>query len=138
MSDRHTQEQRSYNMSRIRSAGNRSTELRFIQILKNEKLSGWRRKFGLTGRPDFVFPKHHLVIFVDGCFWHGCHTCKQIPSSNRRYWLAKFARNRARDKTVTRELKKMGWHVMRILEHDLSTPSKWIWRLRSRLHSGDQ
>jgi DNA mismatch endonuclease (patch repair protein) len=57
---------------------------------------------------------------VDGCFWHGCPRCYRRPHSNKKFWDEKVARNRTRDRRVNRELRKLGWRVLRIWEHDLS------------------
>jgi len=73
----------------------------------------------LPGKPDFVFPSSKLVVFVDGCFWHGCPNCYRRPRSNREYWDGKAKRNRARDREVNRALSSMGWRVMRFWEHEV-------------------
>jgi DNA mismatch endonuclease (patch repair protein) len=73
----------------------------------------------LTVRPDFVFREVRLAVFVDGCFWHACPTHCRMPAGNRSFWRAKLARNQARDRLVTRTLRKAGWRVLRIWEHDL-------------------
>src|SRR5208283_1004835 len=112
MTDVHTKAQRSYNMSRIRSRGNRTTETCLIRLFRKWHLTGWRRGIALCGRPDFVFSKARVVVFVDGCFWHNCQQCKFKPSSNVKYWQEKFARNRIRDENVNRILKVRGWRVM--------------------------
>ena len=67
-------------------------------------------------RPDFIFPKLRLAVFVDGCFWHGCPRHATQPKSNRAFWKNKFARNLARDKLVNRTLRREGWRVIRIWE----------------------
>src|SRR3954453_21090414 len=110
----YSQSKRSLVMAAIRSRGNKDTELKLAAILRANRITGWRRHQPLPGRPDFVFRKERLAIFVDGCFWHGCARCYRRPSSNRVYWDAKVQRNRARDREVTRELKKRGWRVLRI------------------------
>lgn len=110
-------------MSRIRSAGNRSTELRLVSLMKEAGIIGWRRRYGLTGNPDFVFPKERVAVFVDGCFWHGCPRCRNVPLTNADYWAAKNERNRARDRLVSRRLRGDGWTVLRIWEHRLRQPS---------------
>ncbi|WP_395753941.1 hypothetical protein [Prosthecobacter sp.] len=67
-------------------------------------------------RPDFVFRAERLVIFVDGCFWHGCPTHGTRPRQNRKFWDEKIARNRQRDRLVTRQLRRQGWTVLRLWE----------------------
>lgn len=111
---------RSAVMARIRSSGNAETELRLIEILRKFKITGWRRNQRLPGRPDFIFPKERLVVFVDGCFWHGCPRCYRRPSSNQSYWDEKYSRNTARDRRVNRKLRALGWSVIRIWHHSLA------------------
>jgi len=89
-------------MSRIRSRGHAATELRFIELLKAAGITGWRRNQKIFGKPDFVFQKLKLAVFVDGCFWHGCPKHCKIPASNRPFWEKKFAANIARDRRVSR------------------------------------
>jgi len=104
-------------MSRIRASGNASTELRFLSLLRQAKLKGWRRNYPLFGKPDFTFPKERVVVFIDGCFWHahGC-TPPRKRSINSQKWKAKFDRNKKRDRTVTRQLRASRWNVVRIWE----------------------
>jgi DNA mismatch endonuclease, patch repair protein len=75
----------------------------------------------VCGKPDFVFSTERVVIFVDGCFWHGCGACMRLPSTNTDYWVSKIARNRKRDRTVTAKLQSEGWKVLRIWEHQLTS-----------------
>jgi len=111
--------ERSRIMSRIRSNGNYSTEVRFIQMMRQYKISGWRRRSKLPGKPDFLFPKHKLAVFIDGDFWHGNPRKFRIPKTNCDYWSAKILRNRERDKMINRTLRKQGWRVLRIWESSL-------------------
>ena len=67
-------------------------------------------------RPDFVFRTQRVAVFVDGCFWHGCPRHATRPKQNRAFWDAKIARNRARDRKVSRTLRAAGWSVLRIWE----------------------
>jgi DNA mismatch endonuclease, patch repair protein len=112
-------QERSRIMSRIRSNGNYSTEVRFIQMMRKYKISGWRRRTKLPGKPDFVFTKHKLAVFIDGDFWHGNPRKFRIPKSNRDYWSAKIQTNRERDRMINKELRKAGWRVLRIWESSL-------------------
>lgn len=122
---------RSAIMARVRSSGNKSTELRLIELLKKEHLSGWRRKFNLQGKPDLVFSNSKVAVFIDGCFWHGCSRCYRRPSSRQIYWDAKIARNMARDKNVSKQLRLKKWRVIRIWEHELKKkPEKIINKLK--------
>lgn len=123
---------RSTLMSRIRSSGNASTELRMISLLRREKLVGWRRNYPLAGKPDFVFPNWRLAMFVDGCFWHG-HECGRnlTPKRNALAWQEKIYRNKRRDREITRLLRGSGWTVIRIWECALGKrPSQCIRRIR--------
>jgi DNA mismatch endonuclease (patch repair protein) len=124
--------ERSAQMSRIRSHGNKTTELRLIVIFKKNGITGWRRKAALPGRPDFVFRNQRLAVFVDGCFWHGCPRCYTPPRNNDEFWKSKFHRNRARDREVNQQLRKLGWRVIRIWEHDLvlKNETRLVARLR--------
>ena len=116
MTDFVTKEKRSKIMSAIRSKGNETTEVATIRLFREYKIIGWRRNQALLGKPDFVFPKGKLVVFVDGCFWHG-HTClKPRDSLKKGFWKEKIERNQARDKKVNKALRKDGWRVIRIWE----------------------
>ena len=69
---------------------------------------------------DFVFPKLRLAIFVDGCFWHACPIHATKPKNNAAFWREKLAGNRRRDARVTRTLRRAGWRVLRLWEHELA------------------
>jgi DNA mismatch endonuclease (patch repair protein) len=127
---------RSEVMGLVRSSGNRSTEVRVMRIWRDAGVTGWRRNQKLVGRPDFVWRLFRLCVFVDGCFWHGCARCYRRPSSNRKYWDAKVARNRLRDRAVNRALRKQDWQVVRIWEHELSNPGRVVSRVRAALRRG--
>jgi len=118
-------------MSRIRGSGNKETELKLIKIFGLHGVTGWRRKAPVFGKPDFVFPTLRLAVFVDGCFWHACPVHATQPKTNAEFWQTKIARNQARDKLVTRTLRRAGWRVLRIWEHELTR--KHAKRLASRL-----
>ncbi len=137
MPDVFTPANRSEVMSLIRSTGNAATELRLMALLRAGKIIGWRRHLSLPlpppkagagekkirkarVRPDFVFRQQRLAVFVDGCFWHGCPRHATRPRQNRKFWDEKIARNRQRDRLVTRELRKSGWTVLRLWECALS------------------
>lgn len=106
-------------MSKIRGTGNKDTELRLIQIFRANGITGWRRGSKLPGKPDFVFPKLKTVVFVDGCFWHGCPKHGTSPKTRASFWLAKITGNKARDRRVNRALRGRGWIVIRVWEHEL-------------------
>jgi DNA mismatch endonuclease, patch repair protein len=120
MADPFSTQKRSQIMSRVRSRGNKSTELAFIRLLRRYHIIGWRRRRRLFGNPDFVFPKSRVVVFVDGCFWHSCPKHATEPRSNKSFWRAKLARNKQRDRLVTRTLRQSGWLVVRVWQHELS------------------
>ena len=110
---------RSEIMSRVRSTGNKTTELRLIEEFKTRGLKGWRRNSKLFGRPDFVFPQLRVAVFADGCFWHG-HSCRNVtPKDHAEYWRAKIERNRARDAAATARLESLGYVVVRVWECEL-------------------
>ena len=116
MADVFSASKRSEVMSRIRSRGNRDTELRMLALLKKYKLKGWRRGVNLIGKPDFVWKWKRLALFVDGCFWHCCPKHGHTPRSRKAYWVAKLSRNMRRDREVSRGLRKSGWKVLRVWE----------------------
>ena len=130
MADVFTKAKRSAVMSRIRGRGNKDTELALIELLRQNGITGWRRNQKVFGKPDFLFRRNRLAIFVDGCFWHGCPKHCKMPNGNRAFWKKKLAGNRARDRRVNRELRKLGWRVVRIWEHDLTrNPHRVIARI---------
>jgi len=124
---------RSELMSRVRSTGNETTELRLMKLLRKAGLKGWRRHYPLLGRPDFVWTAERVAVFVDGCFWHG-HDCGRkntTPKTNAKAWYEKIERNRVRDRRITRELRRLGWSVVRIWECKLAeSPGECIRRIR--------
>jgi DNA mismatch endonuclease, patch repair protein len=111
---------RSQVMSRIRSRGNKDTELVLAELFRRQRITGWRRNQRIFGKPDFVFPKLKLAVFVDGCFWHRCPIHGTQPKVNRSFWKKKFACNQARAWLVNRTLRLAGWCVLRIWEHELA------------------
>lgn len=119
MADVFDAEKRSDVMRRIKSSGNKATELALAQLLKQGRITGWRRNRKVYGKPDFVFPRHRIAVFVDGCFWHACPLHGRVPVSNRAFWMEKLDKNRRRDRLVTRRLRNNGWMVIRIWQHDL-------------------
>jgi DNA mismatch endonuclease (patch repair protein) len=160
MADVFTKAKRSAVMSRIRSRGNKDTELALASLFRRQGISGWRRQIQLRTtepvtrrdpatrgrarrrqqasgaaigsrgrkkdvevvrvRPDFVFPRLRLAVFVDCCFWHACPVHATKPRSNAAFWRRKLAANKARDRRVNRTLRAAGWRVLRIWEHELA------------------
>lgn len=116
-------------MAKVRSKGNRSTELRVMCRLQQCGIAGWTsHPADIAGHPDFYFPDSRLVVFVDGCFWHACPKCGRIPKTRVEFWRAKIEGNRRRDLSIARRLRRQGYHVMRIWEHALQD-DRWIRRL---------
>ena len=68
-------------------------------------------------RPDIVFPRAKVAVFVDGCFWHQCPEHGRMPKANREYWAPKLARNVERDRANDAALSENGWTVLRFFEH---------------------
>jgi DNA mismatch endonuclease (patch repair protein) len=135
MTDVFSEAERSLVMSRIRGRGNKATELTLAKLLRAAGLTGWRRHAAMIGRPDFLFRKERLVIFVDGCFWHGSN----VPANNQEFWLKKLTGNKGRDRLVTRTLRQGGWRVLRIWEHELkSDATRVVFRIRRALDAADR
>lgn len=120
MADVFTKAKRSEVMSRIRGSGNNGTELALVKLFRKYGVTGWRRNQPLFGKPDFTFRLQRVVVFVDGCFWHGCPKHFNLPVNNRAFWKEKLVANKQRDLLVTKTLRKLGWRVIRVWEHDLS------------------
>lgn len=119
MADNHSPEQRSLNMSHIRSLNTKPEEI----VRKYLFSQGFRYRKNvktMPGCPDIVLHKYKTVVFVNGCFWH-IHNCKRfrLPSSNTEYWRDKLQRNVDRDKTNTALLQQNGWQVVVVWECEL-------------------
>jgi DNA mismatch endonuclease (patch repair protein) len=128
MADVYTRAERSALMAKVRGRGNLTTEEALAKVFRAEGWSGWRRQRKVGGliaggrfqvRPDFVFTARRLAVFVDGCFWHGCPRHGTRPRGNAAFWRAKFRRSRGRDRRDTRNLRRAGWKVLRLWEHEL-------------------
>jgi DNA mismatch endonuclease, patch repair protein len=135
MADIYSREKRSVIMSRVRGSGNRSTELRVVELFRRHGIHGWRRNVRISGRPDFVFPRQRIAVFVDGCFWHGCSVHASTPITNRDFWTRKISANKGRDRAVAKALRSKGWNVLRIWQHELKKANEHIVvrRIRSTL-----
>jgi DNA mismatch endonuclease, patch repair protein len=118
MADVLSQEQRKYNMSRIRGK-NTGPEVKFRKLLFTNGIRGYRIHYKLPGKPDIVFTKKKIAIFIDGCFWHKCPVCYQEPETRKDFWIKKIQSNIDRDKNVDETLKNDGWTVIRIWEHEI-------------------
>lgn len=109
---------RSKNMAKIK-AKNTKPELSVIKLLYSKNYR-YRIHYSLKGKPDIVFPKAKIAVFVHGCYWHG-HGCKvdHISKSNTEFWNKKIVTNKARDKKVLKQLRGEGWKVFVIWECDI-------------------
>jgi len=125
---------RSRVMAQVRSQRNRSTEWRLRAYLIRAGIRGWKlNPLDIHGKPDFAFRDQRLLLFVDGCYWHGCPKCYRRPSSHTDYWDAKVRRNRARDRKTATQLKRDGWRVLRIWEHQLSATEFVLGKIKRAL-----
>ncbi|WP_344339474.1 very short patch repair endonuclease [Agrococcus versicolor] len=73
---------------------------------------------GVRSRPDIVFTRRRIAVYIDGCFWHGCPRHRTQPKANADYWTPKLQRNVERDAAVTLALQDAGWTVLRFWEHE--------------------
>lgn len=99
---------------------------------------GYRALAGkrFPGNPDLIMPGRRCVVFVDGCFWHGCRKCHDFDRDLNEWWRKKIEGNVARDKRVRAKLRREGWTVLVVREHDLSPKSRFertIERLAARI-----
>lgn len=119
MSDNHSKETRSMNMSHIKSTDTKPEEI-VRKYLFSRSLRYRKNVRSLPGCPDIVLPKYKTVIFVNGCFWHH-HDCERFvwPSTNVEYWHEKIKRNIERDQVNEQELVDQGWRVLIIWECEL-------------------
>lgn len=125
MSDVHSPEVRSYNMSQIKGKNTRP-EIIVRRFLFSK---GYRFRIHanhLPGKPDIVLPKYNTVIFVHGCFWHGHEGCMYyvIPKSRSEWWQDKINTNRNNDKANLITLKKLGWKIRIIWECELKSSKR--------------
>lgn len=124
MADVLTLEQRRLNMSRIRG---RDTKPEMV-LRRGLHALGLRFRLhrkDLPGKPDLVFPRAQVVIFVHGCFWHG-HNCPMFkwPATRRDFWKVKISGNRKRDKSSVDTLQSAGWRVLVVWECALRGPGR--------------
>jgi DNA mismatch endonuclease (patch repair protein) len=133
MTDVHNQEQRKFNMSRIR-AKNTGPEVKFRKLLFANGMRGYRVHYNLLGKPDVVFIKKKIAIFIDGCFWHKCPVCFKEPETRKEFWMKKINSNIERDKKADLQLQKDGWLVIRIWEHEIrKNPERCIEKIMEKL-----
>ncbi len=119
MTDVLTKEQRSYNMSQIKGK-NTKIELILRKHFRAHSMNGYRiHSKKIFGKPDIIFSKRKIAIFIDGCQWHKCRVHYIQPKTRVDFWIDKIEGNVKRDKIVNTSLKASGWHVIRLWEHDL-------------------
>lgn len=131
MTDVFTPEKRSAVMAQVKGRGTKP-ELKVRKALTALGVRYRLNRKDLPGSPDVVMAGRRLAIFVHGCFWHG-HDCargSRVPKANRDYWLAKVARNKARDAAAEAALIQQGWRVETIWECDLKDAEALDERLR--------
>lgn len=122
MADVLTPQQRSYNMSRIRSKNTKPEEI-MRKYLFSRGFRYRKNVSKLPGKPDIVLPKYKTIVFVNGCFWHkheGCHYFVW-PKNNADFWKKKIEGNVERDKYDYKLLKDLGWHVIVVWECELKS-----------------
>lgn len=105
-------------MQNIRSVDT-APELAISRELRKRKIYFSRNVKSIIGKPDFVFRRKKVAVFVDSDFWHGHPVRGHLPKSNLGYWQEKIGRNKRRDAAVNKELRAKGWHVLRIWEHSI-------------------
>ena len=109
-------------MSQIKSKNTKPERL--LRVILRDMDFKYKLGSKLPGRPDIKINGQKTVIFVDGCFWHACPWHYKLPSSNTPFWLDKMSKNRKRDARNRRILRKMGYKVIRVWEHELGNPVK--------------
>jgi DNA mismatch endonuclease (patch repair protein) len=133
MTDVLTPSQRRYNMSKIHGE-NTGPEIKIRKMLFARGIRGYRIQFNIPGKPDLVFTKKKIAIFIDGCFWHKCPVCFQEPETRKEFWMKKIGSNVERDKKVNQQLQDEGWRVIRIWEHEIrKEPDKVVQRIDNLL-----
>ncbi|MBY2942813.1 DNA mismatch endonuclease Vsr [Rhizobium leguminosarum] len=125
-------ERRSRNMARVQ-AKNTGPEMRVRRIAHRLGLRFRLHRADLPGKPDLVFPRHGIAVFVHGCFWHRHVDCKRasIPATRLEFWEKKFKANVARDLKQQTALEASGWTVLVFWECELKDESSIEERLRS-------
>lgn len=116
--DNLTKDQRRKNMQRIRSEGT-TPERMIMWELKRRKIYFAEHVKGIIGKPDIVFRRKKVIVFIDSDFWHGHPIRFVMPATNYEYWSNKILRNKERDRQVTKELRSKGWKVIRLWEYDI-------------------
>ncbi|WP_019991390.1 very short patch repair endonuclease [Rudanella lutea] len=125
MADVQTPEQRSFNMSRVKSKDTKPE----LMVRKFLHAHGFRYRLHdkkLPGKPDIVLPKYKTVIFVHGCFYHGHEGCRYfvVPKTRTEWWLDKINSNKSRDKHNSQSIRDLGWNIISIYECRLKAKTK--------------
>ncbi|HVA82805.1 MAG TPA: very short patch repair endonuclease [Candidatus Aquilonibacter sp.] len=118
MADIFTKEKRSKIMASIKGK-NTGIEIKLLKGMKKAGIRDFKYQKKMLGNPDFVFEKEKIAVFCDGNFWHGYRFSKWGNKLNK-FWFDKITNNIKRDKRVGRKLKKEGWIVIRIREHQIN------------------
>lgn len=137
-------ERRSRNMARVRGK-NTGPEMRVRRIAHRMGLRFRLHRADLPGKPDLVLPRHHVAVFVHGCFWHRHTNCRRasMPRTREDFWRAKFDATVARDQRQKSALIELGWTVVVLWECELNDDARIVEMLRfataptSRSLSGD-
>jgi len=104
-------------MRRVATRGTRP-ELQVRRVVRRLGIRHTTRTDHLPGRPDLLLTELNVAVFVHGCFWHGCPRCFTAPKRNRRWWKNKIANNRRRDRRKSDHLRRLGYSVVTLMEHD--------------------
>jgi len=127
-------------MQKIRS-DRTGPEILLQKLLRKEKIKFKKNCSNLPGAPDVVIPKRKVAVFVDGEFWHGYRweEKKKKLKANRKYWIPKIERNIARDWHNNKELKKDGWQVIRLWQHQLQKDAtKCLKKIRNAMKKSSE
>lgn len=129
MADVHSKETRSYNMSRIKNKDTKPEVL--IRSFLHKK--GFRYRLhvkNMPGKPDIVLPKYKIVIFINGCFWHGHNGCKyfKVPKTRTEWWLNKINTNINNDIKAIQSLRDLGWKIITIWECETKLKGNFVLR----------
>ncbi len=117
MADNLTKEQRSLNMSRIRSKWTKQEVAVHKSLSRNKIKHNMHPK--ILGSPDLILKSQKVAVFIHGCFWHRCSKCFKKPKTNRKYWLPKIKKNTERDRRNAKLLKSFGFRIITVWEHEI-------------------
>jgi len=122
--DKRSPTPKSENVSKVMSANkakNSIPELLVRKLLRERGMTGYRlHPKDVIGKPDLVFKKKKIAVFIHGCFWHGCDHCQlSTPKHNSAFWIEKITKNKERDNKKENELKANGWNVITLWECQL-------------------